>query len=878
MGPWASMLRLTFLTLLADIVARDARLVSILQPSASPLPQAAFPLPDPKGTQQAHEVDPLPHHASTSPGSKGAPQTVQVDPSPQYDDALRPPVPKATCKLRIISSCDKYTVAWLHSYADLLATRANSSLLPNGLWDTSDASSDPLNLPITVQAALINQQVVRHASDVRLTLVASPDADENGVALGGRLLAWYKIQIVQEALRRPDLQGCKYIAWIDPDAFLSEPDVDYAAAIDALPLFLRSDRVPSGPFASLALSAQAQDESTGAMTSLPQLAMAASVEATIPGILEDMCPDCHFNGGVLLFNAEHPKLPELLEDWWRAPLTGVCIPDMATVRLAEQSCLNWLVEWNGPTRTQYRHVVGEADFLTINTPAGRMVRHSWTEYRGNVSHEDVFRAHMSMVGLWNHTIARQLLLELPALVTNVSWRLAHNDINEAILLTRQQPRKQQWVPEGSANFHDAGEKAAAQHRSDLWHRYDAPRLPSGVPNLGQGPLVAYTHDEEPDAPLPPESESSHVLASSECEAVFAVYDSLTELADALGHVRCDRIYVYTKQVSCAAIRASDSVNEALMGRSRGTQLLASQQPNVFSTFFRWMQGALGWQKDEKETIPSGGAPSAYWWNDEKAPAFECVQLPNVGREQHSFLEHVTRHWVGANFAREVLFVPVPIDSHHRDDALARAIRLSDDWKERPSFDCRVMRPDGFNASQELLSFPWLYASTTTGGEAERTPVMLASGVPPTSPELRVSRAGATNLHFAGSFRFGHANASCYGSNADGPAHSCLDFYLKVYDKGETRQVPADVRPLWAWAERHQGIPVRTLAGVPICKGGFARTWSGNIMAKPLGFYVGLKAQLEAGGVSPEAGHYMERLMAAVYGPNAAEWCTAPDCM
>jgi hypothetical protein len=86
---------------------------------------------------------------------------------------------------------------------------------------------------------------------------------------------------------------------------------------------------------------------------------------------------------------------------------------------------------------------------------------------------------MSMVGLWNHTIARQLLLELPALVTNVSWRLAHNDINEAILLTRQQPRKQQWVPEGSANFHDAGEKAAAQHRSDLWHRSDAPRLPSG---------------------------------------------------------------------------------------------------------------------------------------------------------------------------------------------------------------------------------------------------------------------------------------------------------------------------------------------------------------------------------------------------------------
>ena len=160
-----------------SVLVTERRAFESLTTEASPLPHAAFPLP---------------HHASTSPGSKGelgAPPTVQVDPAPHYDDALWPLVPKTTCKLRIISSCDKYTVAWLHSYADLLATRANSSLLPNGLWDTSNASSDPLNLPITVQAALINQQVVRHASDVRLTLVASPDADENGVALGGRLLA-----------------------------------------------------------------------------------------------------------------------------------------------------------------------------------------------------------------------------------------------------------------------------------------------------------------------------------------------------------------------------------------------------------------------------------------------------------------------------------------------------------------------------------------------------------------------------------------------------------------------------------------------------------------------------------------------------------------
>jgi hypothetical protein len=336
---------------------------------------------------------------------------------------------------------------------------------------------------------------VRRAPDIRFTLVPAPEVDDDGLVpgkLGGRLLSWYKISIVQKLLHdwksmAPGSKPCKYIAWIEDDAFLSQPDVDYAASFASLPLWVRPQYEPpsmSTPAEPSPTGASSADATTVRATSLTEVAMAAAVERVVPGILEAnegrCASNCRFNVGVLLFNAEHPKLPELLEDWWRAPLTGVCIPDMATVRLAEQSCLNWLVEWNGPTRTQYRHVVGEADFLTINTPAGRMVRHSWTEYRGNVSHEDVFRAHMSMVGLWNHTIARQLLLELPALVTNVSWRLAHNDINEAILLTRQQPRKQQWVPEGSANFHDAGEKAAAQHRSDLWHRYDAPRLPSGV--------------------------------------------------------------------------------------------------------------------------------------------------------------------------------------------------------------------------------------------------------------------------------------------------------------------------------------------------------------------------------------------------------------
>ena len=107
------------------------------------------------------------------------------------------------CMLQIVKSSPAYSVAALQSYVDLLKTRANASLLSTGLWDTADTRSDSLNLPVMVQSALIDHEIVRRAPDIRLSLVPAPEVDDNGLVpakLGGRLLSWYKISIVQKLL------------------------------------------------------------------------------------------------------------------------------------------------------------------------------------------------------------------------------------------------------------------------------------------------------------------------------------------------------------------------------------------------------------------------------------------------------------------------------------------------------------------------------------------------------------------------------------------------------------------------------------------------------------------------------------------------------
>lgn len=190
------------------------------------------------------------------------------------------------------------------------------------------------------------------------------------------------------------------LSWIDPDAFLNQPDADNARLLQTLPVHVRRGSKDDG---------RAPEEAR-------QLALVAAVEHDIPEMMH-ICDDCHFNGGVLLLNPDHPLLLKLLDEWWDSPFSGTCEPRFLRERLAEQACLDQLVVYNHTTSTRFRRAVGEADFVSLNSPNGRLVRHPWGHHRDNSDNPDgVYSVRLRSVGLWHPGAASALAKELKQLL------------------------------------------------------------------------------------------------------------------------------------------------------------------------------------------------------------------------------------------------------------------------------------------------------------------------------------------------------------------------------------------------------------------------------------------------------------------------------
>lgn len=257
---------------------------------------------------------------------------------------------------------------------------------------SAHSHAEPLLLPWYIKAALINLEIVRATSDMRFTAYLSP------TNLNGRFVSWHKIKLIQHLQReyvRAPSQSCRMVAWIDPDAFLNQPDVNYTRALLEIPIWIR--RSPG---------------QHGRAGTPPDVAMVAAVEHSVPEMLT-ICETCHFNGGVLLFNMKHPQLHEFLDAWWQSPYSGVCEERFARERLVEQECLSHLVVYNRTTRARFGPVIGEADFVTINTPAGRLVRHAWGHHRDQSDSPDgIYSMRMREVGLWHAGAVEQGLKDL----------------------------------------------------------------------------------------------------------------------------------------------------------------------------------------------------------------------------------------------------------------------------------------------------------------------------------------------------------------------------------------------------------------------------------------------------------------------------------
>lgn len=294
-----------------------------------------------------------------------------------------PPVPRAAkCQLQIVSSH--------FGYSQLLREES----LP---------IAEPLKLPYYLKAALINLEVARRDGGIRFTPYLSPP-DFGSELTRGRLNAWWKVRllrhIVSEYEREPET-ACEQIAWIDADAFLTQPDADYPRLLQSLPVQVRSTQ----PHRKRRVEAR-------------KVALVAAVEHSIPEMLT-ICQECHFNGGVLLLSPEHPLLPELLDAWWDSPFSGVCEPRLATERLAEQECLNHLAIYNRSTHARFGHAIGGADFVSLNTPNGRLVRHPWGHHRDPAVSDNpdgIYSVRLRSVGLWHGKAATAMARELKQLL------------------------------------------------------------------------------------------------------------------------------------------------------------------------------------------------------------------------------------------------------------------------------------------------------------------------------------------------------------------------------------------------------------------------------------------------------------------------------
>ena len=356
-----------------------------------------------------------------------------------------------------------------------------------------------------------------------------------------------------------------------------------------------------------------------------------------------------------------------------------------------------------------------------------------------------------------------------------------------------------------------------------------------------------------------------------CDLVLAEWNDVPGVVTAVQTAKCRRVIVYSKSSSCTTILSSTDMRAALTGANA---------------------------------------------------TVSCTELPNHGREQQTYLSYAHDYY--DSFAERVYFVALPLWKHDRlgllqamlatptdvsfvcdyyavRDASARAparwlpTATNGSWMAMPAAAIgaraalddipssartagaagRHDGPSGLHRRRQLLLSN---ATLPLSGSTNRSTGQVLQGAaaaPPKPPPVNASNSYATmapphvnvtNTYFRYAYRFGHPSP-CGGSEEQSAVGPCLDFFVTTY-KTSVQLPPADVRPLWAWAERHAGLVPSVLSNCPVCFFGLARTTGANLRTRPQLLYAHLRDQLSAAD-KPEAGHYVERMMGAIYGPPTA---------
>ena len=96
-----------------------------------------------------------------------------------------------------------------------------------------------------------------------------------------------------------------------------------------------------------------------------------------------------------------------------------------------------------------------------------------------------------------------------------------------------------------------------------------------------------------------------------------------------------------------------------------------------------------------------------------------------------------------------------------------------------------------------------------------------------------------------------------------PWERSYDFTVEEYLN--QKLLPAPVRPFGAWFEKYVGDFDKWQKTQPACYNGVFKTHASYLKKRPVLFYKRLNRQLNAHN-APEAGHYVERAVAGVFGP------------
>jgi len=192
---------------------------------------------------------------------------------------------------------------------------------------------------------------------------------------------------------------------------------------------------------------------------------------------------------------------------------------------------------------------------------------------------------------------------------------------------------------------------------------------------------------------------------------------------------------------------------------------------------------------------------------------DCTVMPNNGREQHTYAEHVRRNY--HSLPTWLIFLPVPMDRHSRIHSLQKMLNAS------------VLNPSGEGLEGEGFSC------------IDRTPG---------------ERCDGGRLESRG-------NLTAY--------KDCRMLRYAPEGAGEASKAePASPAGLYNWFEAHAPNSTDFLCHMPACHFGVIITTAANVRAHPLAVYEDVAAALNSSQLN-EPIWYMEWGAAALWGMRAA---------